>query len=110
MRAIDWALIGLVGFSVPAEAKWSGRVEISTIEISNVHSRGVWLNFTTVPYREHTCSIKNGQYKLGGGAANVRDMTTLAIWAHLNVRPVTVYWGGACSKDGYPVLLGLTLT
>jgi len=104
-------LVLSIGIQVEA-ANWSGNVRIATIEVSYVNIQGVWLSFTTPPYPSHTCSAKNGQYILGGGTANVNLIAPIANVALVNSRPVSVYWGGACSgggTNGYPILLGLTL-
>ena len=94
-------------------ANWSATVKIATIEVANINlGPGVWLSFTSPPYSSHNCSAQNGQYMLGGGAANVDKMTAVATAAYVNSRNVSVYWGGACSgggTSGYPILLGVTL-
>jgi hypothetical protein len=100
-------------FGGPAQAaNWSGNVKIASIEVSNWNSAGVWLSFTSAPYTSHKCSIKSGQYMLGGGADNVEKMTSIATAALVNSRNVTVFWGDGCSgggTSGYPILVGLTL-
>jgi hypothetical protein len=92
------------------EATWSGTVKITSIETSNVNSPGVWLSFTTAP-RTHTCS-NNGQWILGGGAANASQMASVAALALIHSRFVRVIWRG-CSgggSSGYPILVGLTIS
>lgn len=100
----------LFGSAVEA-ANWSTPVKIASIEVSNVNTEGVWLSFTSPPYSSHTCSLKNGQYRLAGGDANINKMTAIATAALVNSRNVTVYWNGCDGggTNGYPILLGLTL-
>ena len=93
-------------------ANWSGTVKVASIEVSQVNALGVWVSFKSPPYSSHTCSIKSGQYMLGGSVANIDKMTTIATAALVNSRDVSVYWGGGCSgggMNGYPVLTGITL-
>lgn len=96
-----------------AAAGWSKWVKISTIQVSNVNNTpGVWLTFGTAPFTSHACSIKDGQYKLGGGADNINKMMSLATEAHSKSRDVVVHWEGGCSgggANGYPVLVGITI-
>lgn len=95
-----------------AAYNWSGIVKIASIEVSNVNAAGVWLSFTSAPYASHTCSAKNGQYKLGGGVDNVNKMMSVATDALVQSRNVSIYWGGGCSgggTSGYPIMIGLTL-
>jgi hypothetical protein len=95
-----------------AAYNWSGNVRIASIEVSNVNAAGVWLSFTSDPYSSHTCSAKNGQYKLGGGVDNVNKMMSVATDALVQSRNVSIYWGGGCSgggTNGYPIMIGLTL-
>lgn len=107
--------LGLLTFQfggVVEAANWSGNVKVASIEVSSVNAAGVWLSFTTAPYTSHSCSNNNGQYMLGGGAANVDKMTSIATAALANSRNVSVFWGGGCSgggSTGYPILLGVTL-
>jgi hypothetical protein len=107
--------VGVLAFLPAREAEaanWSGNVRVAAIEISNVNAAGVWVSFTSAPYSSHNCSTNNGQYMLGGGAANVDKMTSAATQALLYSRNVAVFWGGGCSgggTTGYPILLGLTL-
>jgi hypothetical protein len=102
-------------FGVTVEAaNWSPPVKIESIEISNINTqgKGVWLSFATAPYVSHTCSAKNGQYRLGGTDDNIKEMTSIATAALVNSRNVTVYWKGDCDgggMNGYPILMGLTL-
>jgi hypothetical protein len=105
-------LIGVItavlGFTTDAHADgWSPDVRITSIEVSNVHTSGVWLGFNTPPH-DPGCSVTTS-YILGGGLTNINRMTSLATEALLNSRTVRVYWGGDCSADGYPVLLGIIL-
>jgi hypothetical protein len=91
------------------EATWSGGVKITSIETSNVNIPGAWLSFTTAP-RTHTCS-NNGQWMLGGGAANASQMASVASLALIHSRFVRVIWRG-CSgggSSGYPIIVGLTV-
>lgn len=103
-------LIGFLTFSLSHTAEaadWSKAVKITSIQVSNVNVAGVWLTFAPAP--GHTCAAKSGEWMLGGGDANIKEMTSIATTALVNSRTVTVYWGGTCSSGGYPILLGLTL-
>jgi len=105
-------LIGVfvLHFGGTAEAaSWSGNVRITSLEVSNVNAAGVWLTFSSA--LSHNCSAKNGQFRLGGGEANINQMTSIATAALINSRNVTVFWSG-CDQggtNGYPVLIGVTL-
>ena len=99
-------------FGGPAEAaNWSAPVKITSIQVSNVNSAGVWLTFAPAPYTSHNCTAKSGEWRLGGGDANIKEMTSIATAALVNSRNVTVYWSGCDGggTNGYPILLGLTL-
>jgi hypothetical protein len=106
-------LIGVItavlGFTTDAHADgWSPDVRITSIEVSNVHVLGVWLLFSTPPHTP-SCPLTTSYYILGGGTTNIDRMFSLATEALLNSRTVSVYWGGDCSADGYPVLRGIML-
>lgn len=114
MNAVVAAFIGVVGLvsaGTANAANWSGNTKISSIEISNVNAEGIWLTFTSAPYPSHTCSIKNGQWRLGGGQTNINHMVDLANLALMNNRNIAVYWVGCDGPGttGYPVLLGITV-
>jgi hypothetical protein len=94
--------------AIDAAAAWSGNVQVASIESSNVSTDGVWLSFTSDPFPAHTCPNRGGQYRLGGGAANVSRMLSLATESLRESRNIAAYWGGECS-GGYPVLVGLML-
>lgn len=118
MRKIT-VVIGILVLTSGSAAEagiWSGDVRIASIEVAHpnaeVGTEGVWVGFTTDPFGSHACSVKTGQYMLGGGEGNVEKMTELATAALVNSRIVSVFWGGGCSgggTSGYPVLLGFTL-
>ena len=101
-------LASLLFASQAHAAGWSANVRIASIEISNVNTAGTWLSFASPPFASHTCSNKS-QYLIGGGPDNVSKITSAATEAFVSGRPVSVYWGGACSAGGYPVVLGLTI-
>jgi hypothetical protein len=100
-------LTAVLGFTTDAHAAWSPDVRITSVEVSNVHALGVWLTFNTPPH-DPSCSVTTS-YILGGGLTNINRMAPLATEALLNSRTVRVYWGGDCSDDGYPILLGIIL-
>lgn len=93
---------------------WSVPVKVASVQVSNINTpagTGVWITFASAPYVSHNCTIKDGNYKLGGSAANIKEMTLLATTALVNARNVKVYWGGCDGggTNGYPVLVGLIL-
>jgi hypothetical protein len=105
-------ILTIVSGVAAGAANWSGEVRIASIEVSNVNTAGVWLTFNVPPYPSHTCSVKNGQYMLGGGQDNINKMTAIATSVFEASRTVSVFWSG-CSgggTSGYPVLLGLRFT
>lgn len=105
------ALITMAASPAAAQANtWSANVRITSIEVSNVNLTGIWLQFSAAPLNHH-CSVKNGQWLLGGGTATAAQMASYAGLALVNSRNVTVFWGGTCSgggTTGYPILLGIT--
>jgi hypothetical protein len=102
----------LFGGTAKAQAGWSKPVKIASVEASNTVGPNVYLTFTSAPFPNHNCSNKHGSYRLGGGDANVNQMTLLATAALINSRNVAVYWSGGCDSggtNGYPILVGLIL-
>jgi outer membrane receptor for monomeric catechols len=103
-------IITLLGLTAKAQKGLSKPVKITSIEVSNENTAGVWLTFTPAPLLTHACPNKTTtQWMLGGGADNVDKMMSLATVAMVNSRTVTAWWGGDCDYRGYPVLTGLTL-
>ena len=100
----------LTGGTAYAAYNWSELVHIERIDAEDSSGGdGVWLRFTSEPFPSHTCPGHDGYYRLGGNYNNVERMTTLALAARLHTQPVRVLFGGGCSADGRPVLVGLEL-
>ena len=103
-------LMALLPVSTAYAATWSSEVKIASIEASDTGTGGgVSLTFTTAPFASHTCPIRSGQYRLGGTADSIRQMSSLAVSAMLASRPVRVLWSDGCDGGGYPKLIGVEL-
>jgi hypothetical protein len=110
-------LIGMVvlisnGVAIAAGG-WSGKVKVTSIEVSDVHAPGVWVTFKPDPFAG-ACT-GNGQYKLGDPNASpvtdpdiISKMAFTANSALLNSLDVIVYWNGNCLSH-YPTLVGITI-
>jgi hypothetical protein len=95
------SIIGVLEVS----AAWSTETKVRGIAVNEGQ---VLLNFTTQPFN-HSCTVRDGTYIVGGTSENVDKVTALASQALLKSRSVLVASNGACSAGGYPVLTGLTL-
>ena len=97
--------------SNPARAAgWSSEVKIKGIETNDNVGIGmrIFLTFTTSPSTGGSCANMS-QYRLGGSADNIKQMSTFAVSALLASRPVKVLLSDACDGGAYPIIVGLEL-
>ncbi|WP_155894110.1 hypothetical protein [Cystobacter fuscus] len=90
-------------------AGWSSEVKIKAIETNDTGiGMRIFLTFTTPPSTGGPC-LNMSQYRLGGSADNIKQMSTFAVSALLASRPVKVLLSDACDGGTYPIIVGLEL-
>jgi hypothetical protein len=116
--ALSFAPIAFSGTAM-AGPQWSGStVSIVDIEVSDVSPSGtepprIFLRFDPAPLST-PCSLRNGQWLVGGSSDNIKYIMTMATSAKLAGRPVKVLWNQGAANQcngggtrGYPVVIGL---
>lgn len=111
LSAIPLLMTLLLVGTVEAATTWS-QVDVKITSVT-VNEDAVYITFAPAPFSGVNCSrAREGAYVLGGNAAAIDKLTSIATQALVNSRNVRVATHSTCSaggQDGYPVATGLTL-